>query len=68
MILDEPTQHLDRARIEEFIEIMDRGNIFGGVNSQVILVTHVDEFKRVADQAIEITVGSHNQRTVLVQN
>ncbi len=68
MILDEPTQHLDRARIEEFIEIMDRGNIFGGINSQVILVTHVDEFKRVADQAIEITVGSHNQRTVLVQN
>ncbi|RMG25882.1 MAG: SMC family ATPase [Methanobacteriota archaeon] len=66
MILDEPTQHLDRVRVEEFIEVMDRGNVFGGSNGQMILVTHVDEFKRVADRALEIDASNRNKRVVKV--
>lgn len=68
MILDEPTQHLDRVRVEEFIEVMDRGNVFGNAHGQLILVTHVEEFKRVADKALEIDATDRRKRTVKVVN
>ncbi len=63
MILDEPTQHLDKNRVEELIEIMDKGDLLGNKNGQLILVTHVDEFTRIADQSIKIEVANSGKRT-----
>lgn len=66
MILDEPTNHLDSQRIDEFIEIVDRDDLFSGSNGQLIIVTHRDEFNRNANKTIKVIVQPNLKRSINV--
>ena len=64
LILDEPTNHLDDRRVNEFIEMVDKDNIFESSKGQLIIVTHREEFGRNAKNTIHVNVRG-NQREVI---
>lgn len=66
MILDEPTNHLDQLRVNEFIEIVDRDDLLGDKNGQLIIVTHREEFNRNANRTIRISVNNDLGRSLIV--
>ncbi|MDX1629331.1 MAG: ATP-binding cassette domain-containing protein [Fulvivirga sp.] len=64
IILDEPTNHLDANRVGEFIEIIDREQLFSQSQGQLMLVTHREEFGRNAQNNITLDFDK-GQRKVL---
>ncbi|MCE7735236.1 MAG: SMC family ATPase [Candidatus Heimdallarchaeota archaeon] len=66
MILDEPTNHLDQHRVNEFIEIVDRDDLLGDKNGQLIIVTHREEFNRNANRTIRISVNDNLGRSLII--
>ncbi len=56
LTLDEPTNHLDQKRIEEFMEIIDREQLFTASKGQLLLVTHKVEFDRNAENSIRLQI------------
>ena len=67
MILDEPTNHLDTQRINEFLSIIQDNAIFTSSTGQLLLVTHREEFEKVADRIINIKIEGSGNRSVDVQ-
>ncbi|MCY3411177.1 MAG: AAA family ATPase [Candidatus Heimdallarchaeota archaeon] len=66
LILDEPTNHLDSNRINEFIEIVDRDELFNFDAGQLIIVTHRDEFNRNASRTIKLEINKDNRRDIII--
>ncbi len=54
LVLDEPTVHLDEERVKDLMEIV-RNFKGGGVIPQLIVVTHHNEVRDVADTVYEVT-------------
>jgi exonuclease SbcC len=64
LILDEPTNYLDTRRIREFVEIIDREDLFSTGSGQLLLVTHREEFDRNANNRIHIKVNQDGTRSL----
>ena len=68
LVLDEPTNYLDTRRIREFVEIIDREDLFGTGSGQLLLVTHREEFDRNANNSIHIKVNQNGTRSLSQTN
>ncbi len=66
MILDEPTNHLDTDRINEFLSIIQDNSIFQSPTGQLLLVTHREEFEKIADRIIKIEISQNGERKVSI--
>ena len=64
LVLDEPTNYLDTRRIREFVEIIDREDLFSTGSGQLLLVTHREEFDRNANNRIQIKVNQDGSRSL----
>lgn len=64
LVLDEPTNYLDTRRIREFVEIIDRDDLFRAGSGQLLLVTHREEFDRNANNSIHIKVNQDGTRSL----
>ena len=58
LTLDEPTNHLDSRRVSEFMEIIDREQLFSHSKGQLLLVTHRENFNRNATGRIELAINN----------
>ncbi len=55
-ILDEPTEHMDREHLRRFIKWLAKI----GTYSQVIITSHIEDFKEVSDRQIHVAmVGNY---------